>query len=424
MAVPWINLFANTMGGIGPIELADISKIDTLREQNGIAFYAGRFYPKNTAEEWNFLSPGLISTTPPFIGWKELGDTQIWMVPAFEDERIANMTVEVTHINVWPRSIEEEAAQGAYTPTGYDTVMQTAGWRKYAPGEGGIINAVFNGNPVENLDPGLVVTNNVVPPALFLGYVGISELSGVVTEYAFYDQEMIIVNGTRYNQSHFEANAKNYRISQGFANDDEEIAFLQSFNTDTYQEILRIRTDGVWRKQGFNIADSTFDITSEDYTDPNTGNPRGFEQIVTSGSAEARVNWFNWTYSSVQKASEGFSEQRERTESSNQVTADGNPFIRYEAGIVQQFVPSRLNQICFTIKVSCETIIVPDTIPGDTATALEDLAAGGLETFGSNLSNNIWYFYMPVVYNGDYMGDRIEELTSRGAINNTDIEDL
>ena len=55
---------------------------------------------------------------------------------------------------------------------------------------------------------------------------------------------------------------------------------------------------------------------------------------------------------------------------------------------------------------------------------IDDLAAGALETFGSNLSNNIWYFYMPVVYNGDYMGDRIEELTSRAAINNTDIEEL
>ena len=89
------------------------------------------------------------------------------------------------------------------------------------------------------------------------------------------------------------------------ASDDEEIAFLQSFNTDTYQEILRIRTDGVWRKRGFNIANSTFDITSEEYTDQNTGYPRGFEQIVTSGSAESRSNWLNWTYSSVQKASEG-----------------------------------------------------------------------------------------------------------------------
>ena len=96
----------------------------------------------------------------------------------------------------------------------------------------------------------------------------------------------------------------------------------------------------------------------------------------------------------------------------------------YEAGIVQQFVPSRLNTLVYTIKVSCTSVIVPDTIPEDTATALNDMSAGALEIFGANLTNEFWYFYMPVVYNGDYMGDRISELTSRGAINNTDIEDL
>ena len=175
---------------------------------------------------------------------------------------------------------------------------------------------------------------------------------------------------------------------------------------------------------GFNIADSTFDITSEDYTDPNTGYPKGFEQISTSGSAESRVNWLNWTHSSVQKASEGTPEQRERTDSTFQQTPEGLPFTRYEAGIVQQFVPSKLNTLVYTIKVSCTSIIVPDTIPADTATALDDLAAGALETFGANLTNQLWYFYMPVLYNGDYLGDRISELTSRGAINNTDFEDL
>lgn len=422
MAVPFINIFANTMGGIGPIELVDIAKIDDLREENGIPFYAGRFYPKNTAEEWDFLDPGFISETPPFIGWKDFGETQIWMIPVLEDERIVNMTCEITHINVWPRKPEDEdyEAQGDYTPTGYDTVMQTAGWRKYEPGEGGIIDSVFDGEVVENIDPGVVVTNDIVPPLLFLGYVGISEINGKVTEYAFYDQEMIIVNGTRYQQRQFENDAKLYRIQQGFNSDEEEIAFLQGdFDPDTYQEILRIRADGVWRKRGFNIANATFDITSEDYTNPDTGIPVGFEQIVTSGSAEARVNWFDWTYSSEQYASEGFPEQRKRTEKTPQVTDEGEPYTEYEAGIVQQFVPSRLNQICYTIKVSCETIIVPDQpIDIETEEGLLELGQLGLETFGSNLTNNIWYFYMPVVYSGQYIGARVDELIERAGINN------
>ena len=127
MAVPFINIFANTMGGIGPIELVDLPKLSELKQETGVPFYAGRFYPKNTADEWNFLSPGLFSQTPPFIGWKDFGDTQIWMVPAFEDERIATMQCEVTHISLWPRSTEEEETQGEYTPTGYDYTMQAGG---------------------------------------------------------------------------------------------------------------------------------------------------------------------------------------------------------------------------------------------------------------------------------------------------------
>ena len=418
MAVPFINLFANTMGGIGPIEISDMNKLSELTQETGVPFYAGRFYPKNTADEWNFLNPGFISQTPPFIGWKEFGDTQIWMVPVFEDERIATMQCEVTHISLWPRSTEEEETQGEFTPTGYDYTMQAGGWNK--------VNYVeYEGEEVANIDPGVIVTNDVVPPALFLGYVGISEVSGTVTEYPWYDQEMVIVNNSKYGQDHIAINAKNYRFSLGFESAEEEIDFLQNFNPDTYQEILRIRTDGVWRKRGFNIADSTFDITSEEYTSPTSGLPyKGFEQISTSGSAETRSSWFNWTHSSVQTASEGTPEQRERTEKTVLVGDDGIPYTKYEAGIVQQFVPSKLNTLVYTIKVSCTTIIVPDTIPADTATLIDDLAAGALETFGSNLSNNIWYFYMPVVYNGDYLGDRIGELTSRGGINNTDFEDL
>ena len=411
MAVPFINLFANTMGGIGPIELSDLSRLGDLTQQTGVPFYAGRFYPKNTADEWNLLNPGFFSQTPPFIGWKDFGDTQIWMVPAFEDERILTMNCEVTHISLWPRSAEEEETQGEFTPTGYDYAMQGGGWELSGPDD--------------SIDPGVIVTNDVVPPLLFAGYVGISELSGSVTEYGWYDQEMVIVNNTKYGQDHIAINAKNYRFSLGFADAAEEIDFLQNFNPDTYQEILRVRTDGVWRKQGFNIADSTFDITSEEYTSPTSGLPhKGFQQISTSGSADLRSSWINNTHSSVQYASEGTPVQRERTEKTVLTGDDNIPYTKYEAGIVQQFVPSRLNTLCYTIKVSCTTGIVPDTIPADTATALGDLAAGALETLGSNLSNNIWYFYMPVLYNGDYLGDRIDELTSRGGINNTDFEDL
>ena len=49
-----------------------------------------------------------------------------------------------------------------------------------------------------SLDPGITITQNVVPPALLAGYLGISEISGHVSEYAFYDQELQIVNHRNY----------------------------------------------------------------------------------------------------------------------------------------------------------------------------------------------------------------------------------
>ncbi len=48
MAMPWINLLAPSMGGIGPIGSSDLSKIEKLKEGTGIDLYAGRLYPKDT----------------------------------------------------------------------------------------------------------------------------------------------------------------------------------------------------------------------------------------------------------------------------------------------------------------------------------------------------------------------------------------
>jgi hypothetical protein len=56
-------------------------------------------------------------------------------------------------------------------------------------------------------------------------------------------------------------------------------------------------------------------------------------------------------------------------------------------------------------------------IPDDVATGLVEYGKVGLETFASNLSNNIWYFYWPVRYNGDFVPDRIQFLLNRTAVN-------
>ena len=50
--------------------------------------------------------------------------------------------------------------------------------------------------PNNTIDPGIEVQQNVLPPALVAGYVGISQISGRVSEYGFYDSEIHIVNHT------------------------------------------------------------------------------------------------------------------------------------------------------------------------------------------------------------------------------------
>ena len=64
------------------------------------------------------------------------------------------------------------------------------------------------------------------------------------------------------------------------------------------------------------------------------------------------------------------------------------------------------------------TIVVPDDpAPDGVSEALKSYSNEALETLGSNLSNNIWYFYMPVRYNGNLQAERTEYLLQRAAIN-------
>ena len=76
-----------------------------------------------------------------------------------------------------------------------------------------------------------------------------------------------------------------------------------------------------------------------------------------------------------------------------------------------------MDTVVYTIKVACTTIIVPDAITGPDKATIDDLLSGALETLGSNLSNNIWYFYLPVRYNGDIPAQRYAEYFRKAGIN-------
>ena len=84
------------------------------------------------------------------------------------------MNVTVDRIDLWPRDKEDVEYLPEYEETPYDEAIRGSAWGQQT-----------NGRLHVNIDPGIIVTNDVVPPVLFLGYVGISAISGYVSEFPF-----------------------------------------------------------------------------------------------------------------------------------------------------------------------------------------------------------------------------------------------
>lgn len=353
------------MGGIGPIELSDLSKLEELTDKNGIS-YAGRFYPKDSKAIFDGLQLGLISETPPWLTWEEIKDTQIWMVPAIEDERVVTMNVTVDRIDLWPRD-EDIDYLPVYEETPYDATVRPSAW-----GHGD------TGRLVANIDPGIIITNDVVPPVLFNGYVGISSVSGNITEVPFYDQELTIINARQYNMPDLEE-------------DDSEI--------------LHVRSDGVWRQKPAIIPEAGQPLVIE----KKNGYPTfesGFKRTTPN------ANYALFAISADEEEAKTFGSLR--WDDLTKPKSNGTP----KVGTIAEIKTSQLDTVVITIKVSCTSIVLPDEpFPDDVATGLLQYSAVAINTFGSNLTNNFWYFYLPVRYNGEFAGDRAQFLLNRTAVN-------
>lgn len=383
MAVPFINFLAPSMGGIGPIELSDFSKLQTLQSKNGVPFYAGRFYPKDNQQIIDGFNLGLISQTPPWLTWERIQPTQIWMVPAFEDERIVTMNVTIERIDLWPRETDD------YEGTDDATVNELVSYEpKYYGGDviekaWGSLNLLpsFNGS----LDPGIEIKQNLnyIPPIITLGYLGIAEVSGYCSEWGFYDQELTIVNGTKYGQPQY-----------GYGGAD-------ALGYD-YSEVIKVRPDGAWIYRDAEITEGAI----PDYDD-----------LAERGNYEPYVQQTSYLNSAIYDETIA---NRFGNEYWNNFTKvdENNP----RAGLVAEVKTSDMDCIVYTIKVACTTIVVPDVLTGPDEVVRQELGSAALETFASNLSNNIWYFYLPVRYNGEIPNERIDYLLSQAAINNVDTD--
>ena len=384
MAVPFINFLAPSMGGIGPIELADFGKLQRLQQTSGVPFYAGRFYPKDNQAIIDGLQLGLISQTPPWLTWEEIQPTQIWMVPAFEDERIVTMNVTIERIDLWPRDLDDYEGMDDQTasdlvnfePRGYGGDVQEKAW--------GSLNLLpsFNGS----LDPGVEIKQNLsyIPPIITLGYLGIAEVSGYCSEWGFYDQELTIVNGTKYGQPQY-----------GYGGAD-------ALGYD-YSEVIQVRPDGAWVYRDADISEGAI----PSFYDP-----------AYRGFYEPYIQQASYLNSAIYDENDARRFGNNYWDTLTKVDDTGNP----RAGLVAEVKTSEMDCIVYTIKVACTTIVVPDTLTGPDEVVRQELGSAALETFASNLSNNIWYFYLPVRYNGEIPNERIEYLLNQGGINNVDTD--
>ena len=381
MAVPYINILAPSMGGIGPVELSDLPMLGQL-SGNGVPFYAGRFYPKDSDAIIDGLQLGLISQTPPWLTWEEIRPTQIWMVPVFEDERIVTMNVTIERIDIRPRSTSD------YEGMDEQTVQELVNWEP--PNYGGDVVEKAHGQvnllPSFNgsLDPGVQIEQNLnfIPPGLTLGYLGIAQITGRCTEWGFYDHEMTIVNGTNYGQPQYGyggADALGYE----------------------YAEVIKVRPDGAWILRDVEIPyDGSIPEFSTSSWDRYVQNSY-LNTAITEYADAATIG--NEYYDTFTKLDEG----------------SGNP----RAGLIADIKGSEMDTVIYTIKVACTTIIVPDALTGEDEITRQAYAQSAIEAFGSNLTNNIWYFYWPVRYNGEIPNQRYEQYFSKAGINNvtTDI---
>lgn len=381
MAVPWINLLAPSMGGIGPIRSPDLDRVNALKQKSGVPFYAGRFYPKGSQEFINNLYDfGFNSELPPWLTWAPIDLTQIWMVPVFEDERVVSTQTQIERIDVWPRLPGDDLPE--WENTSRDNLAQLRGW-------GQITGAGNLGMNAASIDPSVIVRNNLVPPLLFAGYVGISGIEGRCSEYAFYDQELHIINGQRYGQD-----LRSTAISQGY-------------DPDQYYELIRIREDGAWIKKTTSLP-ATGQLNLAD--DDEDGYPRlrgPGEWRNNEYPAENYQNWVNSDYSKAKTYGNNYWDFFTKWNGANP-----------KAGLIMGIKPSEIDCVVYTIKVSCVTVVVPDDpSPANVQEALRSYSNEALETFGSNLTNNVWYFYWPIRFNGNEQVDRGDFLLNRAGIN-------
>lgn len=184
-------------------------------------------------------------------------------------------------------------------------------------------------------------------------------------------KKLVTVNGLKYGQANYEGKARAYNENK-FLNKEEK-----------YQEIWRIRSDGIWIKKDADL-NSTGKLNLPTGTN---GYPSGgfYKEI----DATNRKQWVISDKMLGKKAGNA------KWDFYTQVDdGPGGQCLLPKVGMFAGFVPSKLDTLVYTIKVSCQTVVIPDDpTPASVSEALQSYSNEALESFGSNLTNNVWFFY-------------------------------
>lgn len=401
MAVPFINILAPSFGGIGPIQLNDFNRLQRLNG-NGVPFYAGRFYPKDSTGIWidrdNLRDQiGFIAEIPPWYAWQDIDPTQIWMISLSPTEKIISTTTSIVRIDWWPREEDDglppsNATNGwDYVPTDWEESRARDGW--------GWANTTLENITAPSLDPAVEVQNDLIPPLLLNGKVGISNIQGRCSEYAFFDQELRFMNGTGLEQPQFDN------------------AFYQENYPNGYKELWRLRSDGAWKKTNANVPP---DGQLEWPTQISGYMPGGW--VRDSGSDLAYETTAITDYLKANRYGTEFWNEYTRYA----VNSLGQP-IRPNMGQLLEIKPTAFDTVVYTIKVSCIVANIDPPTPeeeqtlaaqpiGGTSTTYNEYRLNIGDTLANNLLSNIWYFYWPVRYDGRYAEFRNEFLLNRAGI--------
>ena len=409
MAIPFINILAPSLGGIGPIELADFNRLTRLNG-NGIPFYAGRFYPKDSTGIWidrgNLKDQiGFIAEIPPWRCWEYIDPTQIWMLSATPQEQIISTTTSIARIDWWPREEEDglpenpQATNGwDYTPDEWEQSRARAGWGWGSTGA----NNIGASLDITSLDPLVEVQQNLNMPILFNQRVAISGIQGRCSEYAFFDQELRYMNGTGLNQNAFEN------------------AFYAENYPDGYRDYWRLRSDGAWKKRNQPIP--------VDYDDVDWGNTLIDERFQGTPSGYMPTGWVRDSADELDYLTTAITDpllaNRYGTEFWNEYTKYNEPGGSARMGQLLEIVPSAFDTVVYTIKVSCVTIVgqnvedpaIADEPLGPFDVTLGDARINLADNVAQNLFANDWYFYWPVRYDTRYAEFRNEFLLNRAGI--------